>query len=211
VSYTLKGPDGLLGEGTLTGRIKRTGLKEGDYEIALKAITKARWSASEAKEGEKVKLLAEGAGFEDGADVVFEIWEKDLNKADEVIKTIEDAQISGGKAETEWIYEYHEDDDESDEEDKIRGYSAPDYYFIVKIEGVSGKSPILKYKDYLEIELKDEEDKPVANEEYVLYLSNGEVRKGNLDANGYAKEKNIPPANCSVTFPNAGEVAAEGE
>ena len=42
--------------------------------------------------------------------------------------------------------------------------------------------------------LKDEEGKGFADEEYLLYLSNGEIRRGRLDRNGYKKEEKLPPA-----------------
>ena len=60
----------------------------------------------------------------------------------------------------------------------------------------------MKYKDYIEIELKDRNGDPVADEPYLLYLSNGEVREGTLDQQGYKKEENLPPGKCFVRFPN---------
>jgi hypothetical protein len=60
----------------------------------------------------------------------------------------------------------------------------------------------LKYQDYIEIELKDEEGQGVGGEKYVLYLPNGELRKGTLDGTGQKKEENIPPGTCQLRFPD---------
>ena len=83
-----------------------------------------------------------------------------------------------------------------------QGYSTPQYYFEILVGRCKARSGLLDYKDWIEIELKDEEDNPIADEEYILYLSNGEVRKGKLDGNGYKKEEKIPPGDCNVKFPN---------
>ena len=64
------------------------------------------------------------------------------------------------------------------------------------------RSGMIEFKDYVEIELKDEDGRPIANEAYILYLANGEVREGTLDANGYKKEENVPPCEWDVSFPN---------
>ncbi|MBI1926578.1 hypothetical protein HYR99_20335 [Candidatus Poribacteria bacterium] len=76
------------------------------------------------------------------------------------------------------------------------------------MERSRARSGLLAYKDWIEIELKDEEDNPIANEEYILYLSNREVRQGKLDGNGYKKEEKLPPGYCSVKFPNLSEVTS---
>jgi hypothetical protein len=46
----------------------------------------------------------------------------------------------------------------------------------------------------------------MAGEDYVVYLSNGEVRQGKLDSNGYMKEENIPPVFVHVAFPGYRDV-----
>jgi hypothetical protein len=200
VGYTLKSPSGRTGQGTLMGRVKQTVFEEGDYEIELKAITKAEWSKKEARDGETVKMFVETSGFEDGTKAGFEVWERDFNKADQRIKTIEGVAVKGNKVEAEWAYEYSEDDELSKDDEK---YSFPQYYFVVSLEGIRAKSALLKYKDWIELQLEDEDGNSMPDEEYVLYLSNGEIRSGKLDSNGYKKETNIPPGACRIDFPNA--------
>ncbi|MCK6556303.1 type VI secretion system tip protein VgrG [Candidatus Binatia bacterium] len=57
-------------------------------------------------------------------------------------------------------------------------------------------------KTWVEIELLDEDERPVAGEEYRLDLADGSVRRGRLDANGKARVENIDPGTCELTFPN---------
>ena len=84
------------------------------------------------------------------------------------------------------------------------GLSSPEYYFIVTVGNSNARSGILYYKDWIEIKLVGENESPIANQEYRIILSNGEVRTGRLNSEGYAKEENIPPGNCQVEFPRIG-------
>ena len=81
-------------------------------------------------------------------------------------------------------------------------YSYPGFYFTVTIDDVKATSGTLRVSDDLEIELKDDHGDAVADEEYVAYLASGEVRKGKLDKDGKATEKDVPPTKNQVVFPN---------
>jgi len=65
------------------------------------------------------------------------------------------------------------------------------------------KSPKNKdKKSWIEIELKDELDNPVAGERYRVTLPDGStIAEGTTDENGLAKVTNIDPGSCQVTFP----------
>jgi hypothetical protein len=201
VSYSVKSPDNKVVSGTLAGQIKKGGVPEGNYEVILKAITKAEWSPKKARDGEKVKMLVETAGFEPSAKATFEVWQRDYNRADRKIQTINDIPLDGEKAEAEWTYSYQSGPEPAPNDPVAFKYSSPLFYFIVRIENVQGRSGFLEYKDWIEIELRDEDGNVVANQEYILYLPDGTVRNGKLDQNGYKKETKIPPGYCRVTFP----------
>ena len=79
--YVIKDPEGLTTGGAVTGGIQQEGIAEGDYEISLKAVTKAVWSAAKARDGEKVKLQVEGAGFDDGEEVFGAVLGRDHDDA----------------------------------------------------------------------------------------------------------------------------------
>jgi hypothetical protein len=61
-------------------------------------------------------------------------------------------------------------------------------------------------KDWIEIELVDEEGNPVENEDYVLHLPDGQERRGKLNGSGFAEEKDIPPGKVDIEFPNVDTV-----
>ena len=83
-----------------------------------------------------------------------------------------------------------------------------------KKEGKYGATPVQPYKPpqneeeaekkpgWIEIELVDEQEKPVAGEKYEVTLPDGSVAKGTLDQNGFARINGIDPGDCKVTFPN---------
>ncbi|MCB9891411.1 MAG: carboxypeptidase regulatory-like domain-containing protein [Planctomycetes bacterium] len=62
---------------------------------------------------------------------------------------------------------------------------------------------------WIEIELLDEANQPVAGERYKLRLANGRFVRGTLDENGFARIENIPSGNVDVTFSRYDESAWE--
>ena len=57
-------------------------------------------------------------------------------------------------------------------------------------------------KHWVEIELLDEQGKPVPDEMYHIELPDGSSVDGTLDAKGQARLEGIDPGNCKITFPN---------
>lgn len=72
-------------------------------------------------------------------------------------------------------------------------YSAPDYYFIVKVGGMTRRADFLRVTDTLEIELLNEEGEAIGNVGYTLHLSTGEKRRSSLNKDGHAVEEDLPP------------------
>ena len=65
------------------------------------------------------------------------------------------------------------------------------------------RCPDRKKKHWIEIQLKDEEEQPVANEEYLVTLTDGQEVRGFLDGDGSARFELLDnPGNCKVRFPN---------
>jgi len=64
-------------------------------------------------------------------------------------------------------------------------------------------------KSWIEIEMVDEDGKPVPGEEYRVTLPDNTVTGGTLDEKGYAKITGIDPGSCKVTFPNLDKEAWE--
>jgi len=200
VNYTIKTPDNKSINGTLSGQVNKTGVKEGNYEIQLKGINLAEWSVSEAKVGEKVKLSAESFGIKSGAPATISIFMKDSNSSDKLFEIIE-TKVDGDKIKADWEFQVDEKLlDIQNSKTKQGGYSLPQYYFVVKAEDHSARSGLLRFKDYIELEIKDESGKPAGGAGYKLFLSSGEIREGQLDSSGYVKEENIPPGKIEVTI-----------
>lgn len=92
---------------------------------------------------------------------------------------------------------------------------------IEKQAGKYGQTPVKPYKPpkdeeeaeekkaWIEIELVDEEDEPVAGEKYEIKLPDGSVAKGTLDGEGFARVDGIDPGTCDITFPNLDKDAWE--
>ena len=198
VPYKLNDPDKKESESILRpdGRISRDATGKGKGEVILYKLQNAKWSKEIAKVGEKVKLTAEAEGFEDGTKAVIQIYRKDINSPDIVVKTLEE-KINSNKIEIEL-----ENNFETDEENKAKKYSSACYYFEV-ISGISKtRSGLLFKEDFIEIELKDSDGNSKANEEFILYLPDGKVMKDKLDSNGYKKVEKIPAGIYSIKFPN---------
>jgi hypothetical protein len=58
---------------------------------------------------------------------------------------------------------------------------------------------------WIEIELLDDDDKPVADEAYRIEMADGSTREGTLDSRGRAMIRGIDPGQCGVTFPDLDE------
>lgn len=201
VPYTFADPDGNESTGTLRGdgTVREDALSQGQGEVVLQDVYAAEWGKNEARPDEKVTFSAKAEGFESGTPATVQILERDLKGPDVIVDEME-VEVEGEKVEGEWEYVYPEEESEG-EGDASGGYSAPQYYFEVRIGSCTARSGLLKYQDYIEVELRDEEDDPIDGTEYVVYLSDGSVRNGMLDKQGKAREENLPPGKHEVKFP----------
>jgi hypothetical protein len=199
-SYSVSKSGSTIDEGVLTGRVRKTGIETGSYDIELRVITKAEWSTEEAAVGDRVKLTAKCSGIDDGAEALLVIMLRDLNAPDREIKVIE-SQVSGDKIEGEWTFEINEDLlPVQNERSGRQGYSSPSYYFVAKAGGCSARSKLLKFKDWIELRLRDEEGNAIGNRPYRVHCANGEVIEGTVDGNGQARVENLPPGRVRVSF-----------
>jgi len=164
-------------------------------------ITNPKWDKKEARRGDILKLTANIKGVPDGTEAEIEIWEFDADEAHDLITKFT-VLVKDQKIETEWEFEYHEDTDEiPTEEESEKGYNPPEYFFRVKVEEVHADSELLEFKDWIEIKLKNQMNNPIPKEDYVLKLPDGSERKGTLDEDGKAVEKDVLPGKCTIEFP----------
>lgn len=164
-------------------------------------ITNLKWDKKEARRGDILKLKADVKGAQEGSEAEIEIWEHDADGAHDLITKFPKV-VKNNKIEADWEYEYHEDtDDIPTKEESEKGYHPPEYFFRVSLNGVSEDSGLLKFKDWIEIDLKNQLDQPIPNEKYELMLPDGTKREGKLDELGKAIEKDVPPGKCLISFP----------
>lgn len=200
IGYELKDPDGVVTKGTVAGKLRKGGLKKGNCELTLQAVYGAKWSKESAKVGDKVKLTAKTSGIPGGEKAVCEIFVRDSNYADQLLQTLE-TKVDNDAIEVEWEFKVDEKYLQiQNDKEKTPKYSSPAFYFRVKSGDLASRSGLLKYEDFIELKLKDDQGKPMADKKFRLYLSNGEIREGQLDSNGYAKVDKIPAGIIRVSF-----------
>jgi uncharacterized Zn-binding protein involved in type VI secretion len=161
----------------------------------LGKIIEARWEKNKARCGDKVKMIVDVDGFEDGTPAKFVIWEEDVDERNDFINQI-DGKVQGKQVEATWEYsptELEEDLKEEMEEEE----GEPEYFFAVDIEGEEARSGILTFTYPLEIYLEDENKKPLDGVEYVVTFSNGTQKKGKFKK-GYAKVEDAPYGKCAI-------------
>jgi hypothetical protein len=203
--------DAKLGEmATFEVKLPKNGLNGTSNAVAIVPpirVFDLSWSTSEARRGDIVTLKATVENLPDAAKVKIIIYEYDQDGAHDKITEIP-ATVTSKKIELQWEYEYHEDTDEIPSDEQMqrygRNYNPPEYFFTVKVDnqefGKQQESGLLEFKDWTEIELRDESGNAVGNVDYILTLPDGTERRGTLDENGYAREENIPPGQIDVSF-----------
>ena len=153
--------------------------------------------------GDKLKLTADCSQMGSMKSVNVKIYEKDTTTPDDFIEEIKGKVIGGNKVEAVWEMKYVEDNDDDDSEQEMRekGYTLPEYYFVIETlngKHKSDKSGMLKTQDYIAIKMDG-----AANEKYEVYNIKGEqVAAGNLDAKGYAKIENLNVFKTTIVFPD---------
>ena len=143
-------------------------------------------------------MSAVADGLTDGAPAQFTVFRRDLRGPDVSVGTVK-AKVKGDKVEAKW--KYPEEDDAGEPEDAPEGYSRPEFFFVAAAEGCQARSGLLHFKDWLELEVKDEEGTLLADEECRLVLANGEVRKAKTDSRGRLRVDDVPPGKVAVELP----------
>lgn len=202
VQYELTYPDNSKYTSYLSGRIRIAGVQPGNYTAKLRTIVNAQWSVKQADVGDTVDLKVETAGVKDGEKAKFDIYIRDCNYSDHLLKSLEET-VNGDSVKAQWKLEV---DDKflgvCEEKAENQKYSTPFFFFRVQIAELFERSGLLFYKDWIEIKAVNAEGKPAANEEVLIYLSSGEIRREKLDSNGKLKIKKVFPSVCKVEFPN---------
>ncbi|HCR48892.1 MAG TPA: hypothetical protein DIW24_04630 [Bacteroidetes bacterium] len=198
VPNTFTDADGRVEKGYSNGAglIHRYGMKKnGQSKVEIYAVHAAKWSKQEAKVGDTLTLEAKVLGFENGTKALFQIHKRDIKRADVVIAEVE-TTTKGDKVSVSWKYEHPF----MDPNQPVTHFSSPEFYFEVLIQNTHARSNLMRFSSFIQIALKDDTGRGIPNASYLVYVSNGEVRKGQTDGNGKAKIENLPPVPHKVVF-----------
>ena len=177
----------------------------GLYLFPFVEIKNLKWDKKETRRGDTLKLTADIKSLADGNEVEIQIWEYDSDLVHDLITKFP-VIIKNQKINAEWEFQYFDDtDDIPTHEESEKGYQGPEYFFRVIAAGKSANSGLLKFKDWIELELVDSDGEPIANEEYKITLPDSSEITGKLDENGYKKIENILPGKFKIDFPNVEE------
>jgi hypothetical protein len=188
-------------------------IKSGFVEQKNPEFTNLQWKKDDkvieiANIDDMVKLTADCKNAEHVTDVNILVYEKDKDNPDDYVVTIKGKITGGKKLEAEWkvIYVADDDDVNSEQEKRDKGYTLPEFIFLIETiddKLQSKKGPVLNIQDFIEIYLKDENGEPVPEVKYVVYnMKDEKLAEGNLDSNGYAKVDNVGVHIVHVEFPD---------
>lgn len=198
-------PDNLKDEVTAMVKLSKLGLEKKSDSLTLlppAKISNVKWDKNEAARGDKLNLTADIKGAYDGAEATIEIYEHDDNDAHELVTSFP-ALVKNQKIKTEWEFQYTDDTDKIPTDDEAEnGYKNPEYFFRVILGEVSEDSGLMKFKDFIEINIANEYGKILSGLRYSLTLPNGEKKEGKVNDDGIISENNLPPGKCKIEFPD---------
>ncbi len=147
--------------------------------------------------GETVMMYADLEDVEDGKNFTVKVYEKDYTTENDLLDTFT-GESRDGKLELSWTVRYVEDtdDENSEEEQAEKGYTKPEYIFVLESKELEIKeeSPVLEFQDWIEVVLKNEKTGEIyANTDYTLKMPDGEEREGKTDERGFLREEDVPP------------------
>ncbi|MEM8559066.1 MAG: hypothetical protein AAGG50_14695 [Bacteroidota bacterium] len=196
-------PDGARDTLMAEVRLPDHGLQQDSEALLLfppVEVRNAQWSQPEARRGDVLTLTTEVTGAPDGTRAEIAILEHDSDGAHDPITRFP-AFVKQGRVEAEWAFEYHPDTDDVPTAGELETpYSHPEYFFRVEVLGIEAESPLLQFKDWVEVVLVDQRGQPVPDARYDVEFADGSTSSGTLDAEGRAVVRDVPPGPVVVRF-----------
>ena len=156
--------------------------QEAGTEEKNPAISNPRWedtkgqAITKALVGDEVYLCADITDIADGASATIKIVEKDADGKNDPVTTLS-AVVSGGKIKCQWQVQYTADEDDADSQKELaeKGYTLPEYAFVVECGGAtSGESGVLEVRGWIKIQFGKEEFDLLKNCKFYIYAENWE-------------------------------------
>ncbi len=174
------------------------------------------WSRSTAGRGEIVGMRIAMPNLPGECEATISVHERDSDGKDDLVEKDIAVTLVDGAGSTEWTVRYVDDSDDDPEEDPFIGefndddtedetdpdkpnWNPPEFYFKVKCDGEEALSPILKYREDLELTVEDDQGQPVESAEGVLIFTDGTERKGKV-RDGVLRVKDVPPLSFIVNL-----------
>jgi hypothetical protein len=171
-------------------------------------VQQMQWSAQQARRGDVLTLTCDfQSAIPNDTEALVIIYEYDRDGSHDPIAKIP-TTVQQNKIQLQWEYEYHEDTDEIPTQAELqqygRNYSHPEYFFVVVIDGIrigaQQQSGLLRFKDFIEIIVKDEFGDPLEKTSFTMLFADGTKSKGQTDANGTISIKNTCPGRIQVSI-----------
>ena len=138
----------------------------------------------------------------DGASATIKIVEKDADGKDDPVTTLS-AVVSGGKVKCQWQVKYTADEDDADSQKELaeKGYTLPEYAFVVECGGAtSGESGVLEVRGGLRVVLKNQETHEIlGNKRISLWREDEKILETRTDSEGYFEVIGIGIGEFTVT------------
>jgi uncharacterized Zn-binding protein involved in type VI secretion len=174
-------------------------------ELLRPEITNCEWKDKDGKQIEEaliddeVVISAEVKDIADGEQVRVEIWEHDDDNRHDFVLGFS-GTVADGKLEIPWKVLYREDEDDSTSGKELaeKGYTLPEYHFVLQYKMIECAGPVLTVKDWAKLTLKDTTGTVLPNNKYVIYLHNGDRISGTSDENGDLEKISLPVGSIAI-------------
>ena len=153
--------------------------------------------------GDEVYLCADVTDIAEGAIATIKIVEKDTDGKDDNVATLS-AGVSGGRIKCRWQVKYTTDEDDADSQKELaeKGYTLPEYAFVVECGGAtSGESGVLEVRGGLKVQLKDKKTNTLLKNIKISLKQHGSIFKTlTTDENGYFELMEIPVGEYEIVL-----------
>lgn len=174
-------------------------------------VSNLKWSSKVIRRGDIVTMTADVEGCPNHTVAEVIIYEFNSERAHDRVTKLP-AEIIDKKIEVKWEFKFSEKskqdiptEEEYQKYDENKHYEHPEYFFILKIAGKEfgkGQKPkLLRFKDWVEVTLKDSEGNLRSDAKYIFHSPDGKKIEGTLDSNGYTKIEDVSPGRCIFEFP----------
>jgi hypothetical protein len=193
--------------------LPKHGLKGESNSIPVRPalqVSKLQWNRQDVKREDVVTMTCQfKSGVQDGDEATVIVYEHNPNSCDFKVVSIP-TTVKSDKIEVQWEFNYQDDTTQIPTDTEMqpyqKKYANPKYYFMVLVDGIrigeKQESGLITFKDWMRIELRGADDKPIPDANYTLMLANGTQKDGQLNAEGFALEKDLPPGVYYPLFPD---------